>query len=193
MHSNQINIIPSDQIDKEKWDTCIDRSVNDLIYAHSYYLDQIADNWHGIIVNDYECVMPVPWRKKFGIRYCYDVPFIQQLGYFNTLDIDHIILVDTFFSFIKYGHYNFNYNNSIIADLPGVKIATNFIIELTDKESITNNFTKSFKQSLQHAFANDLSYVAATSLEAIEMYKGLYSPALKNNWLLFFCLRCWSH
>ena len=180
MQSYQINIIPSHQINKEKWDECIERCSNDIIYAHSYYLDQLADNWDGIVVNDYECVMPIPWRKKFGIRYSYDVPFIQQLGYFSRVDIDHKILIDAFFSFIKYGHYNFNYSNNAIADLPGVKTATNFIIDLTDKESILNNFTKNFKQRLQNASANDLSYVAATSFEAIEMYKDLYSQSLKN-------------
>ena len=180
MHAHQINIIPSNRINKENWNDCIERSANNLIYAHTYYLDQLADNWNGIVVNDYECVMPVPWRKKLGIRYCYDVPFIQQLGYFNTVAIDHTILVDAFFSFIKYGHYNFNYNNHAIADLPGVKTATNFIIHLTDKESIPNNFTIGFKQSLQNASENDLSYAVATSLEAIEMYKYLYGHTLKN-------------
>lgn len=180
MHFHKINIIPSHQLNTEKWDECVERSSNNLIYAHSFYLDQVTDNWSGIVVNDYECVMPVPWRKKLGIRYCYDVPFIQQLGYFTTVNIDHTILVDAFFTFIKYGHYNFNYNNNAIADLPGVKTATNFIIDLSDKESIVNNFTKSFKQSLQNASANNLSYIAATSAEAIETYKGLYGQTIKN-------------
>jgi hypothetical protein len=180
MYSSQINIIPSHQINKQKWDACVELSANGTIYAQSYYLDQLADNWDGIVVNDYECVMPVPWRKKFGIRYCYDVPFIQQLGYFNSVDVDHKGLVDAFFIFIKYGHYNFNYSNNIIADLPGVKKAANFIINLTDKESILKNFTKSFKQSLQNASANDLSYVATTAPEAIQMYKDLYGATLQN-------------
>ena len=180
MASPQINIIPSRQIDKEKWDDCIKRSANNLIYAHSYYLDQLADNWHGIVVNDYDCVMPVPWKKKFGIRYCYDVPFIQQLGYFTADDVDSKILVEAFFGFIKYGHYNFNYNNHTIAGMSGVKTATNFIIDLIDKETIINNFTKGFKQSLQNALANDLSYSTATSVQAIEMYKDLHSHSLKN-------------
>ena len=180
MPPTQIDIIPSYKIDKEKWNNCIVRSATNLIYAHSYYLDQLADNWHGIVVNDYECVMPVPWRKKFGIRYCYDVPFIQQLGYFNTGDIDHKILVDAFFSFIKYGHYNFNYNNNAIENIPGVKTTTNLIIDLTDKKTVTNNFTKGFTLSLQNALKHELTYIATTPDEAIEMYKDLYNIHLKN-------------
>ena len=180
MPSHQIDIIPSHQIDKTKWDDCINRSANSLFYAHSYYLDQLADNWHGIVVDNYDCVMPVPWRKKFGIRYCYDVPFIQQLGYFSKNDVYHKILVDAFLNFIKYGNYNFNYANNLVADMSGVKTASNFIIDLADKETVNNNFSKSFTQSLQKAKGNDLSYVIATPVQAIEMYKDLYSSHLKN-------------
>jgi hypothetical protein len=109
MSAHQIDILPSYQIDKQKWDDCIYKSGHSLIYDQAHYLDALADNWHGIIVNDYDCVMPIPWRKKLGIRYCYDVPFIQQLGYFNRTDeTNHTELMDILFRFIKYGHYNFN-------------------------------------------------------------------------------------
>jgi len=181
MSSNQPDIIPSYQIDKKKWDDCIYRSTNSLIYGYSWYLDMLADNWHGIVVNDYECVLPVPWRKKIGTRYCYDVPFTQQLGYFDTThNIDHRALLKILFKFIKYGHYNFNYNNTGVSDLPGIKRAANFIIELTDKETITNNFTKSFSQSLQKSTGNDLTCLSATPQEAIEMYRSLFKNHLQS-------------
>lgn len=66
-----------------------------------------------------------------------------------------------FLKFIKYGHYNFNYKNTAIADLVGIKRSTNFIIALTGTETITNNFTKGFRQSLQKATGNDLTYLSA--------------------------------
>ena len=180
MDSDQINIIPSYQINKEKWDYCIKRSVNDLMYAQSYYLDALADNWHGIVVNDYDCVMPVPWRKKLGIRYCYDVPFIQQLGYFSTTDFDNTILINTLFKFIRYGYYNFNYSNNATANIPEVRSKTNLILDLFNKEVITDSFTKSFMQSLQHASGFGFTYVTAAPVEAIEMYKDLYRNKIKN-------------
>src|SRR5215216_511602 len=79
---NEIEIIPSYNIDREKWDRCVNESSNAMIYAASAYLDHIADNWTGIVAKDYEQVMPVAWRKKFGIRYSYQIPFVQQLGIF---------------------------------------------------------------------------------------------------------------
>jgi hypothetical protein len=180
MSSHQIDIIPSHKIDKKKWDDCINRSKTNLIYAHSFYLNQLTDNWQGIVINDYDCVMPVPWRKKFGIKYCYDVPFIQQLGYFAKGDFDPKILVDTFFSFIKFGHYNFNYANNVEAYFSGIKKTTNFIVDLINIETVNNNFSKSFKQSLQNSERHDISYMDATPFEAIEMYRLLYGSHLKN-------------
>lgn len=181
MPSHQIEILSSSRIDKDKWDDCIIKSGHNLIYAHSYYLNTLADTWHGIVVNDYECVMPVPWRKKFGIRYCYDVPFIQQLGYFTRNDeINQQLLLNTFLKFIKYGHYNFNFSNYAVAARAGVKITTNYIIELTGKEYISNIFTKSFKQSLQKASAYPHTYSITSAAEAIKMYKDIYGYRLKN-------------
>ena len=181
--THQIDILPSDKIDKFKWDNCIARSDSGLIYAYSWYLDKLADNWSGIVVNDYECVIAVPWRKKMGIRYCYDVPFIQQLGYYTNIETEPQLLVDAFKSFIKYGHYNFNYANHEMDGLKGVKQRTNFIIDLIDKETITNNFSKGFKQSLKNTSQYDLTYTKGVPGEAIELYKKLYSSHVKNIFL----------
>lgn len=180
MSAHQIDILPSSQIDRQKWDDCIFKSGNSLIYDQSYYLDALADNWHGVVVNDYDCVMPIPWRKKMGIRYCYDVPFIQQLGYFSINDdFKHTQLIDAFCGFIKYGHYNFNYSNHAIADRAGIKTASNFIIELAGKEVVINNFRKSFKQSLQNSIKHEPAYIPASPAEAIEMHRKLYKSKLK--------------
>lgn len=181
MSLQRIDIIPSHQIDNDKWDDCIARSGNSLIYANSWYLNALADNWHGIVMDDYDCVMPVPWRKKMGIRYCYDVPFIQQLGYFTTTDINVKSLIDVFLNFIKYGHYNFNYANTGAAALTGIKKTTNFVIDLADKETVLKQFTKGFMQSLQNSAKYDLAYLPTDPAAPIEMSRQLYGAQLKNN------------
>ena len=76
MQNNQ-SIIPGivytkhTYIDKQKWDECILKSHNGLIYSTAAYLDSMAGSWDALILNDYEAVMPLPWRKKFGIQYIY--------------------------------------------------------------------------------------------------------------------------
>src|SRR5581483_417242 len=96
----------------QAWDKVIRQSASGLIYATTDYLDHLADNWYGIVINGYESVVPVPFRKKFGIKYCYDVPFMPQLGLFSSkyTEVDENLL-NCIFSAVRYGDYNFNFLN----------------------------------------------------------------------------------
>ena len=121
----QIEILPSSEIDKQKWDDCIKNSSNPLIYATSVYLDHMADNWDGFVADDYSLVMPVPWRKKYGIKYCYAVPFVQQLGVFgkNFKQDEVDLFINKLNETFKYGDYPFNYFNQIKTARQSVFIA----------------------------------------------------------------------
>jgi hypothetical protein len=77
-----------EEIDKAKWDRCISNAPNGLIYAYSWYLDQMAANWDGLVIyggtdQAYESVMPLPWSKKYGIKYLYQPFLTAQLGVFG--------------------------------------------------------------------------------------------------------------
>jgi hypothetical protein len=81
---NHIRYLRRQQLDIARWDACIDRSRNGLIYGRSWYLDAMADGqWDGLVLNDYDAVMPLCWRRKAGIRYLYQPPFTQQTGIFS--------------------------------------------------------------------------------------------------------------
>jgi hypothetical protein len=71
------------QIDKIKWDECIDKSINGLIYAHSWYLDIVSPGWEALIENDYESVMPLPQIRKYFLPCLIRPNFAQQLGIFS--------------------------------------------------------------------------------------------------------------
>lgn len=71
------------QIDKTKWDACVDNASNGLVYAYSFYLDSMAQHWDALVLNDYEAVMPLTWNKKYGIHYLYQPPFTACLGVFG--------------------------------------------------------------------------------------------------------------
>lgn len=71
-------------IDKVKWDACINAAANGLIYGYSFYLDTMAKHWDALVLNDYEAVMPLTWNKKYGICYLYQPPFSASLGIFGN-------------------------------------------------------------------------------------------------------------
>lgn len=80
----KISYLKHEEVDKKKWDHCISQALNGIVYAYSWYLDLACPGWDALVEGDYECVMPLPNRKKFGINYIYPPYFIQQLGVFST-------------------------------------------------------------------------------------------------------------
>jgi hypothetical protein len=80
---NDIRYFERHEIDPVKWDQCISSASNRLIYGYSWYLDVMADHWGAIILNNYEAVMPLPWRKKWGFFYIYTPHFCNPLGIFS--------------------------------------------------------------------------------------------------------------
>jgi hypothetical protein len=87
-HTNDmITYLTHKEIDFEKYDRCIDLSLNGIVYAYSWYLDMVTDDWDILVEDDYKSVMPLPKRKKFGIHYIYQPFFVQQLGVFSVVPV----------------------------------------------------------------------------------------------------------
>lgn len=85
----KIRYVAHEFINKTLWDQCIKQSVNGRVYAFSWYLDIMADNWDALVEGEgsYEIVFPLTFRTKFGISYLYQPFFTQQLGIFSTKKI----------------------------------------------------------------------------------------------------------
>jgi len=74
------------EIDPQRWDHRIETSPHGLIYAKTGWLDIMAENWSALIEGDYERVMPLPWKRKYGFYYLYQPYFIKSLGVFGPTD-----------------------------------------------------------------------------------------------------------
>ncbi len=177
--SQQIDLLPSHQINPKKWNSCIEVSENGLIYSRYEYLNAMCDNWHGVVINDYTALMALPWRKKFGIRYTYEPPFIQQLGLVGTnvgVDLKKIIL-----SFVKYGDVLFNFRDSE----PGSGTAerrTNLVLDLSESyESISAKYKKDLVLNLRKAARQNLSVRKDMAInEAVDQYQQYYHNRFTN-------------
>ncbi len=176
--SFRISIVPSHEIDRLKWNECVSQSANALIYGSKDYLDGLADNWTGIVVNDYDAVMPVAWRKKLGVRYSYVVPFIQQLGiYSKSADIPVSIMLPRLFEVCRYGDYDFNFANS----LQHTTSQVNFILSLHGSyNEISAGFSNDALVSIRKASEAELQYIPGSIDESVEMYRVMYRRRLKH-------------
>ncbi|MDG2194300.1 MAG: hypothetical protein P8K77_05515 [Polaribacter sp.] len=71
------------ELDVDKYNACITKSIQSRMYAYAWYLDIVADNWDVLVLNDYEAVMPIPWRKKYFFKYVYPPFWMIELGIFS--------------------------------------------------------------------------------------------------------------
>lgn len=75
-----IRVVQAKDLDVDKWDECVRQSENGLVYSMSWYLDTLGENWDGLVLNDYEMVMPLVHRKKYGLSYLFRPVGVQQIG-----------------------------------------------------------------------------------------------------------------
>jgi hypothetical protein len=71
----------------EKYNACLEKSIQSRIYGFSWYLDIVADNWDALVLDDYVAVMPLPWKQKFFLKYVAQPYFCQQLGIFSKTSL----------------------------------------------------------------------------------------------------------
>lgn len=143
-------------IDRARWDECIDRSSNGLVYAYSFYLDALADHWDALVLNDYEAVMPLPWRKKYGIHYLYQPLFAAQLGLFGN-DLSPQLMND-FFSAVpkkfRYWDLSLNHRNVFALDNYPMQLRSNYVLNLEkDHSSLYSSYRENIRRNIKKALS----------------------------------------
>lgn len=156
------------KIDPVLWDDCVSASKQRLIYAFSWYLDALttgakAPAWGGIVAEDrgkYVAVMPIVYKKKYGIRYVYQPDYCQQLGIFSRPEIELKTLSAEFFrqltrQFKWVVSYRFNEENETELDFStGFSVIKryNHVLELNKPyEELFRNYATDRKINLNRA------------------------------------------
>jgi hypothetical protein len=175
----KIEILPSVHLNTEKWNQQVSQSSNGLIYAQSSYLDAVSDHWDGLVINDYETIMPIPWRTKAGIKYAYTPAFTQQLGLIGAPLHSHIeSIVKRIYSTYRYGSILLNAGNSITAKIIEASPKPNLLLNLQRPfDQIKLMFRKDHLQNAQKALNNGLIYTEIIPIKkAISFYQSINGP-----------------
>ena len=77
-----IRFYQHNEIDPIKWNGCIEHSSFPTVFADYDLLSLVSPGWCALIEGDYEAVMPLPTRCKWGASYVYTPYFISRLGLF---------------------------------------------------------------------------------------------------------------
>ncbi|MES2890847.1 MAG: GNAT family N-acetyltransferase [Bacteroidota bacterium] len=150
----QVRYLTYGNIDKQKWDACITAASNGLIYGYSLYLDTMASAWDALVLGDYEAVLPLTWRKKYGIYYLYQPFATAALGVFgNNLNAEtlqaFLLAVPAKF---RYWDIYLNHGNCFpVAGFPLVK-RTNYVLNLNAPyEQLNAGFRENIRRNIRKA------------------------------------------
>lgn len=170
-----IKYIKRKDIDINKYDACIENSIQSRVYAYSWYLDIVADNWDVLVLNDYEAVMPIPWKQKYFIKYITQPYFCQQLNVYSEEDLKNEVFRD-FFNHIPKHFFLIDINLGFKIDIYVTK-KQNFTLSLgADYASIYQNYRKDRKKSLRKAAQGNLKFVDFDTKETlINLYKNVFN------------------
>jgi hypothetical protein len=162
-----ITYYPHQEIDKSKWDECIDHSLPGLPYACSWYLDLVSPGWAGLVLADYRAVMPLPFKQKWRIFYLFKPYFTQQLGIFSPEALPENILHDFIRKIpdrFRYVQTNLNELNHLTEEFK-TTTNTNHLIRIDrDYTDIYAGYSRNCRRNIKKAM--DAGLTASTNLEA---------------------------
>ncbi|MBU8892755.1 MAG: hypothetical protein KOO66_08240 [Bacteroidales bacterium] len=166
----EIKYLKHNQIDKQKWDFVIEKSDNGLVYSLSWYLDIVSPGWEALIDGDYKAIMPLPVKKKYGLKYLIQPPFCQQLGAYykesnaKIATTDFLKLIPSKYRFIA---LNLDFDSGKYCTE-----RTNFELNLTSNfESIRSNFSTNTKRNINKAKKQELNVVENISPKELWNFK----------------------
>ncbi len=172
---DQIKYFRHNEIDTKKWNHCIETSVNSRIYANEWHLDRAAIRWDALVLGDYEYVMPIPVKKKWGIEYVYQPLFCQQLGIFPepSLAIAQLFYV-TILKKFRYADVHLNSTNPPIEKIDEVSFLprkNHLLLLNTGYTSIAADYNTNTKRNIAKAAKNNLNLIAGIRLEEYLEFK----------------------
>lgn len=166
-----IKYLRHQEIDTQKWDDCISRSVNGMIYAMSWYLDLVNDRWEALVQNDYESVMPLTPGRKLGISYLFQPRFTQQLGVFSRTHLTEKVVLE-FINSIPH-HYRFieinlNTHNKLSNPHPDfTPWLTHELDLIAPYEQLAAGYSTNLKRNLKRAVKAGLTVMGNSTPENI--------------------------
>ena len=171
-----VRYIRHNQIDKQRWDDCIARSVNRRVYAFSWYLDQVCPGWDAVINDDYLAVFPLTMNRKWGITYLYQPYFTQQLGVFSEGEITSELMEAFFLAIpekVSFAEIQLNAMNNFQVNGWELKTRLNHELPLNFPYSdLYRNYSQNTRRNLKKAGEAGVSLGEPPSTESlIDLFK----------------------
>jgi hypothetical protein len=155
----KIQLLNRNQVDDNLWNNCISEAKVNPMYAKTWYLDPQTE-WEAIVVDNYKIVIPLPFKKKYGIKYYSNPALSQQLGIYSSSEIsnsDYIKILN----YIPKKHlkYFLRFNSKYFPNKPNSNFKTlkNYILKhgtLDLNNQTKRNLKKAEKYNLEILYSS---------------------------------------
>ena len=163
-------------IDDRLWNRVIEGSAAETIYPYSWYLDSVAGHWSALIGDNYRYLMPLVWKRKYGIAYIYQPFYTQQLGIFSEEYVDPTIITEMILKIpwkFRMGQLQFNSRN-LVSHLPSVQVTDrlNYILELNGSyEQLEESFSMNTRRNLKKAYSHEAVVDKSMTIRELVAFK----------------------
>ncbi len=176
---NSITYIKHKDINFHKYDACIKQVSNGIIYAYSWFLNSVADDWDVLVLGDYKAVMPIPFlrlKRNLFFKKIYQPDFCQQLGIFSQSRLNQETADAFLDSFIALNPkaYNFNFYDSqhFLSAKKELKERINYELKLDRSyDELYTNYSTNRKRNLKKAYKENLYITEDISIATFISFK----------------------
>ncbi len=177
-------------IDTAKWDECMAASDNGEVYGNRWFLDLIAKDWHGLILDDYVALMPIVTGKKMGLSYMYQPPFFQRTSIFTRIKLMPET-VNLFYAAIP-AHFKLQEFNVDSNSLPGascayeIHVRPNLILSLAStyaelQKAFSTNTKRNIKKAEKQGLKIGLTQDPLPMIESYRTHRGKLACELTDS------------
>lgn len=167
-----IKVLHWSMIDFQAWDNCIERSVQPRLNALSWYLQLTCPSWDGLVIGDYDAVLPFTYRGRY-LKWLVNPAFSQQLGLFTYDELCEVQIqaVVNQLKRITLQSYSFNSaNQSLVHLMTGVNSRPNYVLDLSAPyEQIRQGFHSNTRRNIQSAGKLSLEVRLISSVDIVNL------------------------
>lgn len=186
----EIRLLKRAEIEEGKWNGCVHYAANSKIYGYTWYLDNVTNDWMGLVEGDYQSVFPLIWNDKlFKLKQLYQPFLCQQLGLF-TVNVRSKERINKFLEAIpnefKYWDLSLNDGNRNVLKLKEYDVIEkkNYHLDLNKSyDELYQGYSKNVKRNLKKASKENLYLTGnlkpETFVEAVkkaQIAKGINHP-----------------
>ena len=156
----EIRYLKNREINFVRWDNCINNAINGSVFAYSWYLNILCEEWEALVLDDYLYVMPLLHRTELK----QDIFFTSKLGirlgiFSNQLLTENIVIkfIESIPSKNSFVNISLNLFNKL--NTKDSKSISTFELDLIQSyKKITEKYSPQFRKDLQIAKTGKVTF-----------------------------------